>query len=107
MRPECDHHNCRSLSCLALQRHPNATQVSFFCLKKGKIAILIEIQGNFSRWELLQGSLLAGGVAAGPLVANPVRLKKKHHWLPIRIYLIVSCDLHVTYMLRAPVGAES
>lgn len=37
-----------------------------------------DCEKDFYRWELLQGSLLAGGVAAGPLVATPVRFDIKH-----------------------------
>ena len=64
---ECNNHNCSCLPGLSLKCHTNSTQVSC-CLSWRWL------WENFSRWELLQGSLLAGGVAAGPLVATPVRL---------------------------------
>ena len=75
---ECNHYNCCCLSCFTLKRHTNSTEVSCVKLKREDER---DCEKDFYRWELLQGSLLAGGVAAGPLVATPVRLDIKHERL--------------------------
>ena len=58
----------------------------------------------FHRWELLQGSLLAGGVAAGPLVASPVRSTLEHMTNNIKLFKAITLKpLHIS---SSPLGVQ-
>ena len=58
----------------------------------------------FHRWELLQGSLLAGGVAAGPLVASPVRSTLEH--MTNNLKLFRSITLKPLHISSSPLGVQ-